>query len=265
MNKLIISAALFGSAALLSACSFGSSDAKLGNIGSDDYSPVDPFNPIENPNNPVDPTNPDDPFKPPDDPVNGCAKGKTYIGFGNTELTAGRVDGNIGFDQGRVKPYATFRAEYERMLGITLPTTTTAPISNTTTALYNTGFLMNTSGASFDVAPDRWFVEPYSTAVSMYTAYRLAFNGCLVITTAGAYTTAPSNSTAATECGTWARKYWSRTATQPEIDACVKVAMVDSLNEGTGNNPPTSNPTSATRRWAYTCASVLTAAGFTTY
>jgi hypothetical protein len=35
--------------------------------------------------------------------------------------------------------------------------------------------------------------------------------------------------------------------------------MVDTTREGTNMNPP------ANRRWAYACASVLSAAGFMTY
>ena len=46
----------------------------------------------------------------------------------------------------------------------------------------------------------------------------------------------------------------SSSSSQAEVDACVKVAMVDTTKE-----------TDPKRRWAYTCASVLTSAGFMTY
>ena len=80
--------------------------------------------------------------------------------------------------------------------------------------------------------------------------------------TAAPYAVVPSNSTADTECRTWARKFWSRDATDPEVTACVQVAMVDSLKEASGM---TSINTTSPRRWAYTCASVMAAAGFMTF
>jgi hypothetical protein len=55
---------------------------------------------------------------------------------------------------------------------------------------------------------------------------------------------------------------WSRTPTPAEIDACVKVAVTDSVTE----TPATgARQTTPVRRWAYACASVLTSAGFLTY
>jgi hypothetical protein len=50
------------------------------------------------------------------------------------------------------------------------------------------------------------------------------------------------------------RKFWSRNATPDEIAACVNVATVDASKE-----------TDAKRKWAYTCAAVMTSAGFVTY
>ncbi len=245
MKKLILSAALFGSVALLTACSFGSSEANLGNIGNDGYNPVDPFEPINEGQNPNDPSNPSNP-NPEQPPPPRCDMGKTYTGFSGTELTVGRVDQDIGPERDRIKPYSAMAAEYNRALG-------------------NTPALLAQSASTFDNPPARWYVEPASSAVSIYTAYRIAFQGCLTLTSGtGApakYQTAPTNSTAAAECQAWATKFWSREPTQEEVDACVKVAMVDSMTEGT--NPPQN--TTAPRRWAYTCASVLTAAGFTTY
>ena len=91
--------------------------------------------------------------------------------------------------------------------------------------LGNNPALVAGSAATFGQDPARWLTEPTSSAVTVYTAFRIAFQGCLTTTsvTPSAYTTAPSNSTAATECANWARKFWSRDATQPEIDACVQV------------------------------------------
>jgi hypothetical protein len=169
--------------------------------------------------------------------------GKQYTGFAGTMLEAGRVDNDMGLERARVKPYSALTSEYQRVLG-------------------NNPALIGQSATTFGQDPARWLTEPTSSAVTVYTAFRVAFQGCLTVTTNTAnaqYQTLPTNTTAATECGTWARKFWSRDANQAEIDACVQVAMVDSAKEGMNTNP------AANRRWAYACASVLSAAGFMTY
>lgn len=242
MKKRILTVALLGGAVLLGGCSFGSSEANLGNIGGDGYNPVDPFGGIDEGQSPNVPSEPNSEQP----PAPRCDMGKTYTGFAGTELTVGRVDQDIGPERDRIKPYSVLGAEYNRVLG-------------------NTPNLLAQSASTFDNPPARWYVEPASSAVSIYTAYRIAFQGCLTLTSGtGApakYQTAPTSGTAEAECRAWATKFWSREPTQEEVDACVKVAVVDSVTEGT--NPP--QDTTAPRRWAYTCASVLTAAGFTTY
>jgi len=60
------------------------------------------------------------------------------------------------------------------------------------------------------------------------------------------------------------RKAWSRTPTTTEVDKCVNFAVNATRTELTGS-PAMATPTAPARRWAYTCASVLTAAGFITY
>lgn len=174
-------------------------------------------------------------------PVSRCALGQTYRGFGGTVLEAGRVDADIGVERQRVKPFSALTTEYARVL-------------NTTPAL------LNSSATAFDSAPVRWFMEAKANAVSLYTAYRIGFQGCLTLTNTDArYDVLPSGSTAESECRGWARKFWSRDADANELAACVKTAMEDTVNEG--NNAPTT----PRRRWAYTCAAVLTSAGFLTF
>jgi hypothetical protein len=157
-------------------------------------------------------------------------------------LEAGRVDNDLGLERARVKPYTALSTEYQRVLG-------------------NNPALVAQSATTFGQDPARWYTEPTSSAVTVYSAFRIAFQGCLTTTSvAGSkFATLPTNTTAAAECTTWARKFWSRDPNQAEVDACVKVAMVDAAVEGTNMNPP------AARRWAYACASVLSAAGFMTY
>ena len=58
------------------------------------------------------------------------------------------------------------------------------------------------------------------------------------------------------------KKFWSRDATDVEAAACVQMAMVDSLTEVSGMSTIMTTPQ---RRWAYTCAAVMSAAGFMTW
>jgi hypothetical protein len=226
-------------AMLLAGCSLGSSSANLGNMTTPPPETVPPaLQPPEDLPPPAVIPPPEE--IPPVDPVipARCDMGKTYTGFAGTELTAGRIDGDIGPERARMKPFSALTGEFPRALGNTPAMLTDPSVANT-----------------FAIVPARWVSEPVASGVTVYTTYRIAFQGCLAATaTPAPYKVVPSNTTAAAECGTWARKFWSRDATQAEIDSCVKVAMVDTMTE-----------TNVTRRWAYTCASVMTAAGFTTY
>ena len=107
---------------------------------------------------------------------------------------------------------------------------------------------------TFGEAPRRWYIEPLGSAVSLYTSYAIAFEGCLDAVSDTAHASAPTAQTAASECIRMERKFWSRTGSQEEVDACVKLATVDLSSEP-----------DAHRRWAYVCASVLSATGFVSY
>ncbi|MFL5318499.1 MAG: hypothetical protein ACJ790_02510 [Myxococcaceae bacterium] len=218
MNKIKTALVLVA----LTGCTFGSTDIQV-------TGQLDP-----NANKPVAPAEPDPVQK---DPTSArCDVGRSWVGLGGTELTKGRSDLDVGINRGRVKPFDALPDEYKRVLG-----TTPALLTN--------------MGSTFGQAANRWFVEPQSSAITLYTSYRIAFQGCLSYTAnAGEYANAPDANTAATECTNFAEKFWSRTPEQDELDTCVQVAMVDTQTE-----------TQARRRWAYTCASVLTAAGFVSY
>ncbi len=176
------------------------------------------------------------PSTPPDTPAAPhCDMGRTYAGFAGTELTAGRYDADLGLETARFKPYTALQTEYPRVLA-------------------NTPGLLASSGSTFAIVPARWYVEPQASAINLYTAYRIAFQGCLTATSGTSFATVPSNSTAATQCTTWAKAFWTRDPLQAEVDSCVKVAMTDTAAE-----------TDPHRRWAYTCAAVLSSADFLTY
>ena len=165
-----------------------------------------------------------------------CAKGKEYLGFGDKNLIADRRVVKLGVDRGRIKPFSALRTEYTRVLGA-------EPAS------------LAASAATFGEAQARWYEEPEANAVALQTAYAVAFDGCLsYIGTDPAMAVAPDAATAGAQCAAMARKFWSKTPSPDEIEACVDVATRASATDATPQ-----------RRWAYACASVLTAAGFMTY
>ncbi len=162
--------------------------------------------------------------------------GKEWTGFAGTHLAATRVDGNIGADRARIKPYSALEAEYTRTIG-------EAPSS------------LSATESSLEQSPERFYVEPQASAIGVWSNFRVAFDGCLTFTnTAGEYAAAPTAETAAAACTTLARKFWSRAPSPDEVQACTQAALVDSASEATPR-----------RRWAYTCASLLSSAGFLTY
>jgi hypothetical protein len=121
--------------------------------------------------------------------------------------------------------------------------------------LGNTPASLAGAATTFGQPPARWYEEPVAGAVSLQTALAIAFDGCLTYTATDAqYGSAPTAATASAVCADMARKFWSRTPASGDIQACVDVAVTGTASE-----------TNARRRWAYACASVLTAAGFLTY
>lgn len=220
----------------LAACSGGSDELTGGLDPNNPNNPSDPNNPGTNPPG----TNPN-----PNSPEKTCAETQTgYVGLGGIALHGTRAEAVAGVDRDRFKPFSSLSGEFRRVMRLT-----TAPN-------------LQSSAATFGEAPARFYAEPKATAVNLFEAYQVAFRLCEANNTGGTYATAPSDATARTECTNWERKYWSRTPTPAEIDACVKVAVTDSVTE----NPATgARQTTPVRRWAYACASVLTSAGFLTY
>lgn len=162
--------------------------------------------------------------------------GKTFAGFEGENLVADRVVANAGVDRGRMKPYDALAAEYARVLG-----TTPASLAG--------------AADTFGKPEPRWYDEPAVGGVVLQTAYKIAFDGCLTYTQAPAeYAVAPTAATADAKCAQMARAFWSRTPSPAQIAACSDVALVGAAAE-----------TNPRRRWAYACASVLSAAGFMTY
>ncbi len=165
-----------------------------------------------------------------------CDQGRVYKGLGGRTLVAGRTEQLQNVDRARIKPYSAMAGEYARALG-------KAPA------------LLGSMASTFSAPPARWHEEPGASAVTLYSAYRVAFVGCLDLTaTASEYAETPTAESARAACEGMAKKFWTRTPTSDELDACVSVATVDTQAE---KDPR--------RRWAYTCASVLNSAAFLTF
>jgi len=165
-----------------------------------------------------------------------CDSGRSYQGFGGNDLALDRREAEVGFERARMKPFAALQSEYSRVLG-------------------NTPDLLSQSESTFGLTPPRWYPKTDPNAVSLYQAYRIAFQGCLVLTSQPApYAQLPSIETARSECAGWAKNFWGRTAMAPEIESCASVIGVFSTSE-----------TTVRRRWAHGCASVLTASDFLTF
>lgn len=163
-----------------------------------------------------------------------CKEGLPHTGFASADLNADRKPGGIGSDRRRVKPFSALRSEFQRAIG-------------------NVPGALAGSAAAFGDVPARWYSEPTAGAVSIYSTYTLGFTACYDSMTDAKFGQMPTNETATAECSAMQRKMWQRTATPDETKACVDHAM--GLTE----------ETVARRRWAHACASVVSAAGFTTY
>jgi hypothetical protein len=197
---------------------------------------------FEGPGQPIggDILNPSGPSGGPQNPANPsvmtCATGRQYLGLGGTDLALSREIGPVGAETRRPKPFSALLTEYPRVLG-------SAPAS------------LASAEATFGTVPVRWSMEPSISAVALYTAFRVAFQGCLAQTAQPAkYATAPTMPTAQAECAEWAQRFWSRNATPAQVDSCAEVAVRDAANEA--------NPR---RKWAYACAATLTSAEFLTF
>jgi hypothetical protein len=165
-----------------------------------------------------------------------CDSGRDYVGFGGQQLTHDRKEADVGLERARTKPFTALQTEYVRVLG-------------------NTPELLAQSESTFGLTPPRWYPKIDPNAVSLYQAYRIAFQGCLTLTAQPTqYAQPPTIEAARTECAGWAKRFWGRPAMAPELDACANVIGVYSTAE-----------TSMRRRWAHGCASVLTSSDFLTF
>ena len=162
--------------------------------------------------------------------------GRSYLMFDGSKLESSRENENVGVNRARVKPFAAMEKEYMRVLGVVPPS-------------------LKTAAGSFDVPAPRWYGETEYSAVSLHAMSSIAFEGCLAyVKTKPMFATAPTAATAGEECTGLMRKAWSRSPSPDEISACSTLATTTLAEEK-----------DVARRWAYTCASVLSASQFLTF
>ena len=186
--------------------------------------------------NPDDPNAPATPPADPNAPSASCEAGREYLTLDKKSLTINRADLPPGGDRGRVKPFSALQTEYPRVLG-----STPASLADAAT--------------TFGTPDVRWYEEPTTSSVALQTAYGVAFDGCLTyVATEASMAAAPDATSAAAACASMARRFWSKTPTPDEIQACVDVAVTGAASEP-----------QVAKKWAYACASLLTSANFLTY
>src|SRR5947208_3360509 len=83
-------------------------------------------------------------------------QGRKYVGFGNADLVATRVDGLAGSDRARLKPFAALKSEYTRVTG-------SSPSS------------LDAWAPTFGIPEPRWYSEPISSALIVTTTYAVSF------------------------------------------------------------------------------------------
>jgi hypothetical protein len=178
----------------------------------------------------------------------------SYAGLGAKVLVAGRVDGQqdekknpVVLDRHRVKPFQVLADDLHRVLG---------------TTQVSMDALLATSADTFAAAPARWFSEPQSSAVTLFTTYRIAFRGCVQFAKSeAAWAAQPTPISAAAECAKLQARAWSTTPSKEEIDACAAVAT----DEAEFAKATPAAVTDAKTKWAYACASVFESNKFTSF
>jgi hypothetical protein len=200
MKWPILTLALFGCDASISrpsAADLGPSPTGIGEPSAP--SSTLPGAPSTSPSSPTMPGVPSTsaPMTPPQ--ASACAPGRDYTGFAGESLRSDRPMAAAGREMRRPKAYAALVTEYPRVLG-------------------NTPALLSGAETTFGAPPARWFSEATTSGVTVYTAYRIAFQGCLALTAQPAtYNAAPAEPAARAECATWAERFWSRRALAPTV------------------------------------------------
>jgi hypothetical protein len=165
-----------------------------------------------------------------------CTQAREYKNMGGEDLTADRPTIAVSTDRLRMKPYASLAEEYKRSLGLT-------------------DFSTVAFAGTFGKPPARWYEESTASASTIYAAFALAYDGCTRKAAAGGdFDLVPSATIADRVCRDLARVAWNREATDDEAAACATYAV----NQTRATDP-------ARTRWAYTCATVLTATHFIAY
>ncbi|MFO0740355.1 MAG: hypothetical protein U0270_30950 [Labilithrix sp.] len=161
--------------------------------------------------------------------------GRSYELFDGSKLEAKRADESFDANRARFKPFAVMADEYKRVLGVT-------PKS------------LATAAATFEDPPARWHAEAAPSAVAIDAIYRIGLEGCTAMVAASAeLAAAPTAASAKTFCADLMDKAWGE-APAAALDTCADLAT----------NKLSGEP-DARKRWAHTCAAVVTSPQFLTF
>jgi hypothetical protein len=161
---------------------------------------------------------------------------RSYVLFDGTKLEASRTTDEAAMNRARIKPFSVMGTEYQRVLGF-------APAA------------MKDAANSFESTPPRWFYESSYSGVSLDAISTLSFDACLeYVASEPTFDAMPTRDSAGAACTDWMHSAWNRSPSPEEIAGCAELAMTGVASE-----------TDVRKRWAYTCASVLSSSQFLTY
>lgn len=158
-----------------------------------------------------------------------------YVGMNGTDLASSRLDLEPGTNRARMLPFKRLREKYKRVLDV-IP-----------------GFT-GYQDISFYEPVIRWFVEPEINAINVLISFRSGYQGCRAYLSGEEFGIAPTPATAEEQCIAWQRRFWSVEPTSEQTASCVSVLL----------HPQNTDPV-VKNRWAYGCASVISATQFLTY
>lgn len=167
---------------------------------------------------------------------------RTYRGIDGRLLDRDRDEAPAVNNVLRLKPYTALLGDYRRIFG--------RPPSAAIDA-----------ASTFGVVPARWYSEPQAGAVSLHTAHRIAFAGCLsLMPSHEAWAAMPTRESAATQCAEWGLEFWGHRPDREQNKTCVSFLTNDA--QFANATPPVTAPG---ERWAAGCAMMLTTAEFLSY
>ncbi|MFO0723848.1 MAG: hypothetical protein U1E65_08710 [Myxococcota bacterium] len=186
----------------------------------------------------------------------GGPLGRGYVGLAGETLEADRADVAALVDVDR--PYRVFDKYGMWTLPVDIQRAIGSEEFSDDRELRDPGL-----GGSFGVPPEHWYAESEVGGFAIFTTFAYAFRACRRTIDApprrsqtGWYehtASAPTEESASAYCRRAQTEAWLRPPTQPELRACVALAL---------NLEDEPEPKA---RWAYVCASIIASSNFLAY